>query len=147
MIHLLDVNVLVALFDPVHVHHEAAHAWFAHARGSGWASCPMTENGFVRVVSNPAYPGRRTTVGDAGDRLRRFAESGGHTHWPDDVSILHRGTLDVGHLGGYREITGAYLLALAVRHGGALATFDRSVRTVAVPGSGPEHLVVLQTEG
>jgi predicted nucleic acid-binding protein len=66
---LLDVNVLVALFDPVHVHHEAAHKWFGQNRKSGWATCPLTENGMVRVLSNPAYPGRRTTVHDAIRRL------------------------------------------------------------------------------
>jgi predicted nucleic acid-binding protein len=103
----------------------------------------MTENGLARVVSNPAYPGRRTTVADAVDRLRRFTESNGHTHWPDDVSILHRGALDAGHLGGHREITDAYLLALAVHHRGALATFDRSIRTEMVPGCQARNLTVL----
>lgn len=53
---LPDVNVLIALFDPAHVHHESAHLWFTTARGAGWAACPITENGFIRVVSNPAYP-------------------------------------------------------------------------------------------
>jgi toxin-antitoxin system PIN domain toxin len=144
MIHLLDVNVLVALFDPGHVHHEHAHTWFAGAREDGWATCPITESGLVRIVSNPAYPGRRTTVADAVDRLRRFAQSGCHTHWHDDASILDVGTLDATHLGGHREVTDAYLLALAVRNRGALATFDRSVRTAAVAGFGPEHLVVLR---
>ena len=143
MTYLLDVNVLVALFDPGHLHHEAAHHWFASAREEGWATCPMTQNGLVRVISNPAYPGRRTTVADAVDRLRQFTESGGHTHWPDDLSILLPGSLDASHLTGHREITDAYLLALAIHHEGSLATFDRSVRTSAVPGFQPMHLRVL----
>ena len=75
---LLDVNVLIALFDPGHLHHEAAHGWFASAEPRAWASCPLTENGFVRVLSNPGYPGRRTTVADAVGRLRRFTETSSH---------------------------------------------------------------------
>jgi toxin-antitoxin system PIN domain toxin len=143
VIHLLDVNVLVALFDPGHMHHEAAHHWFVAARGAGWATCPMTENGLVRVISNPAYPGRRTTVADALDRLRRFTGSGDHIHWPDDVSILLPGCLDVSQITGHQEVTDAYLLALAVHHEGVLATFDRSVRTSAVPGFEVSNLTVL----
>lgn len=95
------------------------------------------------MLSNPGYPGRRTTVADAVDRLVRFARSGHHTHWPDDVSILESSRFDVGQLTGHRQITDAYLLALAVDRGGALATFDRSVRTAAIRGFAPEHLVVL----
>lgn len=143
MIHLLDVNLLVALFDPGHVHHEAAHRWFSAAREDGWATCPITENGFVRVISNPAYPGRRTRVADAVARLRRFSESGGHTHWPDDVSILQTEMFDPSHLAGPREVTDVYLLGLAVLHEGTFATFDRSVRTSAVPGFRTGHLIVL----
>jgi toxin-antitoxin system PIN domain toxin len=143
MIHLLDVNVLVALFDPNHVHHEAAHAWFTSARGSGWSTCPLTENGLVRVLSTPAYPGRRTTVADAVDRLQRFTLSGNHTRWADDISLLDPAHVDAGHLSGHREVTDVYLLALAVHHGGALATFDRTLRTGAVLGAEEKHLVVL----
>ncbi len=84
---LLDVNVLVALFDPMHAHHEAAHEWFAENRRDGWATCPLTENGLVRILSNPKYPGRMTTVGDAIARLGNFRESGDHTFWQDSVSI------------------------------------------------------------
>jgi hypothetical protein len=143
MIHLLDVNVLVALFDPGHLHHDAAHVWFAAVRASGWATCPITENGLARVISNPAYPGRRTAVADAVARLARFTRSGHHTRWPDDVSILDVARFDASRLEGHREITDAYLIALAVRRGGALATFDRSVRAAPVAGFSPEHLVVL----
>lgn len=107
------------------------------------SSSPLTENGFARVVSNPGYPGRRTTVADAVARLRRFASAGHHTPWPDDVSVLQGETLDPSHLAGHGEITDAYLLALAMHHQGALATFDRSVRTAAVPGFRAEHLTVL----
>jgi toxin-antitoxin system PIN domain toxin len=146
MSYLLDVNVLVALFDPTHLHHEAAHGWFASAREDGWATCPITENGFVRVISNPAYPGRRATVATAITRLRQFAESGHHSHWPDEVSILRMQTLNATHLTGHREVTDAYLLALAVHRDGGLATFDRSVRTSSVHGFQDRHLAILPVE-
>lgn len=144
MTHLLDVNVLVALFDPDHVHHEAAHAWFASARSDGWATCPLTENGLVRILSNPAYPGRRTTVADAVGRFRRFTGSGGHTFWPDDISLLDSSHVDAHHLAGHREVTDIYLLALAVQHDAALATFDRTLRTPAVLGAEKGHLTVIE---
>jgi len=143
MVHLLDVNVLVALFDPDHLHHEAAHTWFASARRSGWATCPLTENGLVRVLSNPAYPGRRTTVADAVERLRMFTGSGSHVYWPDEISLLDPAHVEATHLAGHREVTDAYLLALAVQHQGTLATFDRKVRTAAAVGAEKEHLLVL----
>ncbi len=147
MIHLLDVNVLVALFDPAHVHHEAAHGWFEREREGGWATCPLTENGLVRVLSNPAYPGRRTTVADAADRLARFTASGWHTFWPDDVSLVRGGAVVVDSLAGHREITDAYLLALAVRNCGRVATFDRGLRIATVAGAMPEDLAVIGPPG
>src|SRR4051812_38398888 len=84
---LLDVNFLVALFDPMHVHHEAAHEWFGRNRGEGWVTCPLTENGFVRVVSNPRYPGRGTSTRDAIARLTEIRQSPDHVFWPDSVSV------------------------------------------------------------
>jgi toxin-antitoxin system PIN domain toxin len=144
--YLLDVNVLVALFDPTHLHHEGAHRWFGAERDAGWASCPITENGLLRVLSNPAYPGRRTTVSDATARLRRFMASGGHEFWPDDMSVVDDQRVSAEHLTGHAQITDAYLLALAVRRGGRLATFDRGVRLAPVTGAGPEHLVVIEAK-
>jgi toxin-antitoxin system PIN domain toxin len=143
VIHLLDVNVLVALFDPAHLFHDAAHSWFeAHGR-AGWATCPLTENGFVRVLSNPAYPGRRTTAADATERLRRFTASGGHAFWPDDLSVLDESVIAPDLLSGHREITDTYLLALALRNWGRLATFDQKLRTDPVLGAKPDHIVVV----
>lgn len=146
MTHLLDVNVLVALFDPGHVHHDSAHDWFARECPSGWSTCPTTENGLVRVLANPAYPGRRTTVADAAHRLRRFTQSGHHGFWPDDISVLDPNRLDATRLAGHREVSDAYLLALAVHHGGALVTFDRGVRTAAIPGFTAANLVMLPAD-
>lgn len=143
MVALLDVNVLVALFDPAHAHHETAHRWFGPNRASGWATCPLTENGLVRVISNPSYPGRRTTVQDAIQRLTGFRESGDHTFWPDSASLCDRQRMRPAHLLGHRQLTDVYLLALAVEHEGQLATLDRSIPLAAVGGAQSHHLLIL----
>lgn len=143
MISLPDVNVLVALFDPEHVQHSAAHDWFGRHREEGWATCPLTENGLVRVLSNPAYPGRRTLPADAVERLDAFRRSGDHSFWPDGVSFCDGEVFRFQHIAGYRQLTDVYLLALAVRNGGRLATFDRAIPLHAVEGAAPENLAVL----
>ncbi len=142
---LLDVNVLVALFDPVHAHHEAAHEWFATNRALGWSTCPLTENGLVRIISNPSYPGRLTTISDAITRLERFRASGHHTFWPDSVSICDQAVRSV-HIQGYRQLTDVYLLALAVKNDGRLATFDRGIPLSSVNGAGADHLTLIGAE-
>jgi hypothetical protein len=143
VIALLDVNVLVALLDPVHVHHEPAHAWFATQRGYGWATSPITENGFVRVMSNPAYPGRRVSIGEAIAHLTRFRTSAGHTFWSEPVSLTDPGAFRPEHIGGHRQLTDVYLLALATVHGGCLATFDRGLSVRAVAAAKAENLMML----
>lgn len=143
MIGLLDVNALVALFDPEHVHYSAVHEWFGGHRRMGWATCPLTENGLVRVISNPKYPGRGTTVEDAIQRLKRFRASGDHTYWPDSLSICDDGLLDLRHVRGHRQLTDIYLLALATKHQGRLVTFDRSIRHDAVTGASESNLETL----
>ena len=142
MIALLDVNVLVALFDPAHANHEAAHQWFAVNRQQGWATCPLTENGLVRILSNPRYPGRMTTIGDAIARLGSFRASGHHTFWSDDASLCDEGVLSA-HIQGYRQLTDVYLLALAVTREGRLATFDRGIPLASIEGAGDRHLALL----
>jgi toxin-antitoxin system PIN domain toxin len=143
VIALLDVNILVALFDPVHVHHELAHRWFGQERNGGWATCPLTENGFVRVLSNPTYPGRGTTPDDAIHRLSQFRQSGNHTFWPDMLSICESSIIRSSHIGSYQRLTDIYLLALAVENGGRLATFDRSIPFAAVTNADAGSLSVL----
>lgn len=143
MIGLLDVHVLVALFDPSHLHHELAHAWFARNRAHGWATCPTTENGLVRVVSNPAYPGRRTPVSDALERLVRFTESGDHHFWAGSTSLRRESRVDASLLQAHEQITGAYLLLLAVHYEGRLVTFDRELPVRAILRAAPEQLLVL----
>lgn len=143
MIALLDVNVLVALFDPTHTHHETAHKWFESARQSGWATCPITENGLVRVLSNPGYPGRQTTVRDAIDRLRSFRLSGDHTFWPDALSLCESHRYRPAGIGSHRQLTDLYLLALAVENKGRLATFDRGVSLSAVVNAEEQNLTLI----
>ncbi len=145
MVALLDVNVLVALFDPVHANHEEAHEWFAVHRRQGWATCPLTENGLVRILSNPRYPGRMTTIGDAIGRLRSFRESGHHTFWSDDTSLCDEAVLPA-HIQGYRQLTDVYLLALAVTKEGRLATFDQGIPLSSIDGARDRHLAFLGGE-
>lgn len=143
MISLLDVNVLVALFDADHVNHEAAHRWFGENRQRGWATCPLTENGLVRIISNPGYPGRRTAVPEVVDRLAAFRASGGHSFWSDVLSLCQDHLFDFSHVGGYRQLTDVYLLALAVFNEGCLVTFDRRIRANAVVGAAGASLIQL----
>ena len=132
---LLDVNVLVALFDPDHVHHDLAHDWFADNRARGWATCPLTENGFVRVLSNPAYGSVVSRPAELVARLRKFCRSGHHQFWPDVVSLTDEALFDPAFIGGYRQVTDVYLLGLAKKKAGALATFDRAIPRKAVVGT------------
>ena len=132
---LLDVNVLVALFDPDHVHHEAAHDWFADTGRSGWATCPLTEAGFVRVLANAAYRGTVVRATDLADRLRRFCSSGGHVFWSDEVSLLDASLFDLSRVAGRSQVTDIYLLGLAHTRSGCLATFDRTIPLTAVQGA------------
>jgi uncharacterized protein len=143
VIALLDVNVLVALFDPAHVHHEAAHTWFGRNRSRRWATCALTENALVRVLSNPAYPGRRTTVEDAASRLRTFCSDRKHVFWPDSISVCDAGRFHWNRVQGHRQVTDAYLLALSVSNRGRLATFDAAISLRAVEGAATANLELL----
>jgi hypothetical protein len=139
---LFDVNVLIALFDPDHVHHELAHRWWEANGSSGWASCPLTENGFVRVLSQPKYP-NAISLEDAVGRLSRSKKQGNHAFWTDDLSLSDDSIFHVEHVLGHRHVTDVYLLALAVRNSGRLVTFDRGVPLSAIEGAENRHLVVL----
>lgn len=133
MTYLLDVNFLLALFDPRHVNHDAGHRWFAQTAAARWATCSVTENGCVRILSSPSYPTVSTTPTEAMARLQRFCDAGGHSFWPDDVAL--RTALDetvMSRLQGHRQITDFHLATLAAARGGQLATFDgRLARSLA----------------
>jgi len=139
---LLDVNVLVALLDGGHLHHRVAMGWLAaHAR-SGWASCPLTQNGCLRILSLPTYPNPQPPARVA-ERLAAATADRSHAFWPDSLSLLEPERLHWERVLSTRHITDVYLLALAVEHRGCLVTFDRSVAVAAVPGALKKHLVVL----
>ena len=140
---LLDVNVLVALHDPAHPNHEDAHRWFGRNRKRGWATCPITVNGCVRVLSNPAYPTVAATPAEAASRLRILCAGPDHEFWSDSVPLLDESLFRLQAITGHRQITDIYLLGLAVKHGGRLATFDRSIPLKAVVGAGPAHLELI----
>ena len=140
---LLDVNVLVALFDPDHVHHELAHDWFADHRAFGWATCPVTENGFLRVLSNPAYGHERLPPERLLKGLRKFRASGHHAFWPDAVSLCDERLFNLSLAAGHRQLTDISLLGLATTMKGCLATFDRTIPTRAVTGASSETLRII----
>ena len=144
---LLDVNVLLALFDPDHVHHDIAHDWFAESRTAGWASCPMTENGFLRTANVAAKKGEFVPTASLIDHLRKFQAAGDHEFWHDDLSLLDEARFATRHIHGNRRITDVYLLALAVVHDGQLVTFDSRMSLAAVKRARQEHLVVLGPAG
>ncbi len=137
---LLDVNVLVALAWPNHVHHAAAATWFATDRHLGWATCPITENGFVRVSSNPAVLQNAVTPSDAIDMLRRYRTLEGHEFWVDDTSLVGAKGIDTHQIATCRQVTDAHLLALAIRYEGRLVTLDRRISRL---GAGSERVLVV----
>lgn len=141
MIALLDVNVLIALVDANHVHHDAAHAWFGEGRAH-WATCPITENGLVRIISHPKYPNGVSSPAVALELLTRLKAVGAHTFWPDDVSLTDLTAFRGDRLLAFHQVTDVYLLGLAARRGGRLVTFDRKLSTAAVLG-GPAALLTL----
>ncbi len=140
---LLDVNVLVALADPDHIHHDVAHDWFADHRRNGWATCPLTENGFVRVLSHPKARETAERPEFLLDLLQRFRASGHHTFWPDTVSFADESIFKRAFIGGHKQLTDIYLLGLATKMGGTLATFDRSIPLGAVVGATKIALAVI----
>lgn len=139
---LLDVNVLLALFDPEHEHHAEAFRWWSDNRTDGWASCPLTQNGFVRVISNPSYK-RSLSLADAISLIRAQIAQPGHVFWPDDISLLDATLFDHQYLRGPSQITDAYPLALAMKNGGRLVTFDQAIPRGAVRDAKAEHVVSL----
>ena len=139
---LLDVNVLIALLDPLHVHHEPCHRWFA-ARGSApWASCAMTQNGVLRILGNARYPNSPGTPGVVSEILQALVEHPQHQFWDSSPSLLSQSHVSATALLDSAQITDTYLLALAVHHGGRLATLDRRLSIHAVKG-GAEALELI----
>ena len=134
MTFLLDVNVLIALIDPAHVGHDAAHRWFDAEGRAAWATCPMTENGVIRIVGHPKYPNTPGSTASVAAIVTQLRALPGHIFWPDDISLVDAGHVDADQVLTSAQVTDTYLLGLAVAHGGRLATFDRRLSVKAVNG-------------
>lgn len=135
MVSLLDINLLVALAWPNHVHHRTALAWFRRNQRSGWSTCPLTQSGFVRVSSNPAAVSEARSPQEAILLLRRIVLLPHHEFWHDDVSFAAESFQEEIRLVGYRQVTDAHLLALARQRGGRLATLDGKIRSLVPRGN------------
>lgn len=139
---LLDVNVLIALLDGSHIHHGLVTDWLANHLDWGWASCPITQNGCIRILSQTSYPNTVPAAQVAG-RLTEATLHPSHVFWSDSHSLLHPGYLKWEKILSSRHVTDVYLLALAVQQGGRFVTLDRGIPLEAVGNAKPEHLVTL----
>ena len=141
---LLDVNVLIALLDSSHAHHSVATAWLRNNLEPGWASCPITQNGCIRILSQSAYP-MSATPADVAQRLGDAVADPAHQFWPDDINLLDAGALQWDRLLSGRHLTDLYLLLIAVRHEARLVTFDGNIPLHIATGAQPHHLCVIET--
>lgn len=142
MTYLFDVSVLIALVDQDHIFHDQAHAWIERHFDEEWATCPITENGLIRIVGGPRYPAAGGSPAAAADLLRIARSRPGHVFWGDDISLVSCDHVATERLARPEQVTDTYLLALAVARGGKLLTFDRKLSTSAVIG-GADALVVI----
>jgi len=138
MVSLLDANLLIALFDASHVHHQR----FAVHRAEGWATCSLTQNAAIRVISQPAYP-NRLPVADIARRLRAAVSASDHQFWMDDVSLTDASLFDLSQVLTPRHLTDIYLLGLAAKRDGRLVTLDKGIPAAAVLMAGSNHLLTL----
>lgn len=136
---LLDVNALVALAWDSHIHHARMRKWFADNASAGWATCPVTESGFIRVSTNPKVLPSPIGIADARRVLEALRAADGHRFFVDDVSLADD---DIPTIFGHRQVTDAHLLTLARRRSVRLVTFDTAVATLA-EGADVEVLTTL----
>jgi len=128
---LLDLNVLVALTWPSHIHHKAAHAWLTANRQHTWATCPITQSGLLRISSNPKIIPEAVSPAQALTLLNTLVELPEHQFWPDAVSVTDSPVFQGKTLLGHRQVTDAYLLSLCIHNEGRLVTFDKAIKTMA----------------
>lgn len=141
---LLDINFIIALFDPDHSFHERAHDWWALHGKEGWASCPLTENGVIRIMSNPGYSRMmQFSQGNLIDRLEQFADQTDHEFWGGTISLRDESIFARSFMHSSRQLTDIYLLALAVAHDAKLVTFDERIPISAVHHAGKENLCIV----
>lgn len=140
MISLFDVNVLIALVDGHHAHHKTATDFFRETISDGWATCPITENGFLRILGHPSYSGGPGSPDEARRLLAAYRAAPGHQFWPDEISLTDRKLF--ADLPSPKGLTDVYLLGLAVKRGGRLVTLDRGIDTSVVVGGGQACLIL-----
>jgi toxin-antitoxin system PIN domain toxin len=143
VIALVDVSILVALFDPDHANHQVAHDWFEDQRAAGWATCPLTENGLIRVTASPSYFDPPHRPSDVIQQLRAFRHSPGHHFWPDALTMTDERVFAASIVRGPKQVTDIYLLGLATKMGGLFATLDTSIPLAAVTGATDANLLVI----
>ena len=142
MVALLDVNVLIAQMDQVHQYHRTASQWWVQHQAAGWASCAITQNGCVRIVSQPSYANKQPMRAVL-TQLRILTANSAHSFWPEGISLLDSSIFRHEHLHGPAQLTDAYLLAMAVKNKGRFVTLDRAIALNTVHGAKPSHIVVL----
>lgn len=142
-IYLLDVNVLIALVDPSHVQHDLAHTWFSKVGHKSFATCPLTENGLIRIVGHPRYPNTPGPPSEVLPSLKAMRALRGHVFWPDRLSVADETLFLASSLSNHARVTDAYLVALARANRGKLATMDRRLATEIVP-SGTASIEMLE---
>lgn len=124
---LLDVSVLIALFWKGHPSHRKALEWFGRHASAGWATCPLTQAAFVRIVSNPAFSASAVSPGEATQALEKSLAHPDHEYWPADISYLKAIEPFASQIVGHKQVSDAYLVGLAIHHGGSLVTMDRGI--------------------
>lgn len=139
--YLLDTNVLIALLWPSHTQHENALRWFVRHRARKWATCPLTESVFVRIVSNPAFSRDAVTPREAVGLLAANTGAADHVFWPADLSIRDAAAPAGPRLVGHQQVADAYLLALAMKRGGMLATLDQGLAALTLPRSAERRAI------
>jgi len=140
---LLDVNVLIAAIWPTHESHSTVQQWLGRHAGDGWATCPLTQAAFVRIVSNPAFSPNALTSRDALALLDANLRHATHHFWEDEISLLAAVELFAERLVGHQQISNAYLLGLAIHKKGKLATLDQGVLALLPAGSAHRDSLVL----
>ena len=135
--YLLDINILIALADPDHEHHVKAESFFLANHNLGWATCPITENGFVRIISSSSYPRGPDNTDAACAILKQLCAHEGHRFWPDDLSLRSASFLPAS-----KHLTDHYLLSLAMHRQGKLATLDRHINASLIPGGADAYVVL-----
>lgn len=143
--HLLDTNLLIALAWPQHIHHAQAHTWFSTVGHQAWATCPLTQVAFIRISSNPKIVADAVTPRNALAMLKRIIALPGHHFWPDEVEPVRAAVFGSLALVGHRQVTDAYLLALALHHKSKLATLDNGItELIQTHKERPRHVTLIR---